>query len=488
MGTEHADGTGELGLAAATAIGVGTMIAAGIFVLSGIAVANVGVVAVGSFVIAALVASITALAYAEFSTIYPENGGAYIYVYHALEGEWTYLVGWAMIFGYPASAAFYLLSFAHWLRRFLYPIFGIPGWIPGWTWGVGVFLVIVAVNVVGVKETGVFQVVLTALKIVLICVFLYGGLQAWQTAVLVTSFAEHATAFGRTLTTASLVFITFFGFEAIATSAGEIRNPVKNVPRAIFVSIASVTVLYALVVVAVVLAVNDAAFVRFLLEHSGLTDAANVRTFLAEHGELVMGHAAWYFLGRVGFYVIVAGALVSMVSAANATVLAGSRVKQAMARREQLPPSIGSRHPSFGTPLRAVLLTGAIGLGFLLVFGVLFAGDSAVASRVPFLGGVQLGVEALAHLADFMLLAGLVGVNVALVYSRRKRPDVERGFRVPLVPWLPALGATANLLLLANVQFASLLLGLAIEAVGFVLWHTRIAESGSSIRDRFTRN
>lgn len=130
MSTEHADTTGELGLLSAVAIGVGTMIAAGIFVLSGLAVANVGVVAIASFVLAALVATITALAYAEFATVYPENGGAYIYVYHVLEGEWTYLVGWAMMLGYPASAAFYMLSFAHWTERFLYPVFGVPAWIP----------------------------------------------------------------------------------------------------------------------------------------------------------------------------------------------------------------------------------------------------------------------------------------------------------------------------------------------------------------------
>lgn len=482
MGTEHADQTGELGFLAATAIGVGTMIAAGIFVLSGIAVSNVGVVAVISFLLAALVASITGLAYAEFSTVYPENGGAYIYVYHALEGEWTYLVGWAMIFGYPASAAFYMLSFSHWMERFLYPIFGVPTWIPGWAWGVTIFLFLIILNVYGTKETGLFQLVVTALKIVLILVFLYGGLQAWQTNVIRTSFVTHATEFGKTLTTAALVFITFFGFEAIATNAGEIRDPERNVPRAIFVSIGFVTVLYALVVLSVVLAVNDSGFVQFLLDNTGLASATHVREFLAERGELVMGQAAWYFLGRVGFYTIVAGALFSMLSAANATILAGSRVKQAMARREQLPPAIGSRHPTFGTPLWGVLLTGTIGVFFFIVFGVLFGAESTVVRVIPFLGQRPLGVEALAHFADFMLLAGLVGVNVALVYSRRKRPNIERGFEVPLVPWLPAIGALTNLVLLANVQLVSLVLGLGVEAIGVVIWHVHISEPEQTLR------
>ncbi|MFB6195467.1 MAG: APC family permease [Haloplanus sp.] len=485
MSTEHADQTGELGFLAATAIGVGTMIAAGIFVLSGLAVANVGVVAIGSFLLAALVASVTALTYAEFSTVYPENGGAYTYVYHALEGEWTYLVGWAIIFGYPASAAFYLLSFAHWVDRFLYPLFGVPAWIPGWLWGVLAFLFLTTLNVFGTKETGLFQIAVTGLKVLLILAFLYGGLRAWRTDVLVASFARHATAFGETLTTAALVFITFFGFEAIATNAGEIRDPERTVPRAIFVSIGAVTVLYALVVLSVVLAVNDPQFVRFLIDNTDLSSAERVRAFLAAHGELVMGQAAWYFLGRVGFYVIVAGALFSMVSAANATILAGSRVKQAMARREQLPAWIGSRHATFGTPFWAVVLTGALGVAFFLSFGVVLARGSPVVRAVPGLTGGSFGVEALAHFADFMLLAGLVGVNVALIYSRRKQPDVERGFEVPLVPWLPAIGAVSNLVLLLNVHLPSLVLGLGVEAVGVVIWHTYLSDSEVSVRHLF---
>ncbi|MFB6161795.1 MAG: amino acid permease C-terminal domain-containing protein, partial [Haloferacaceae archaeon] len=81
-----------------------------------------------------------------------------------------------------------------------------------------------------------------------------------------------------------------------------------------------------------------------------------------------------------------------------------------------------------------------------------------------------------------MLLAGLVGVNVALVYSRRKRPDVERGFEVPLVPWLPALGALTNLVLLANVQPVSLVLGVGVEAIGVVIWHVHISDPEQSLR------
>lgn len=102
----------NIGLLGALAIGVGTMIAAGIFVLSGLAVSNVGTVAVLSFIIAAIIAALTAAAYAEFSTVYAESGGGYMYVAETFNAEWTYIMGWTMIVGYPASAAFYLASFS----------------------------------------------------------------------------------------------------------------------------------------------------------------------------------------------------------------------------------------------------------------------------------------------------------------------------------------------------------------------------------------
>ena len=111
----------HIGIVGAVALGVGTMIAAGIFVLSGLAVSNVDAATIISFLAAAVVASFTAFAYAEFVSIYPQSGGGYMYVANVFDTDLTYIVGWSMILGYPASAAFYLDSFADWFYRFLYP-------------------------------------------------------------------------------------------------------------------------------------------------------------------------------------------------------------------------------------------------------------------------------------------------------------------------------------------------------------------------------
>lgn len=459
----------DIGTVGAVALGVGTMIAAGIFVLSGLAVSNVGAMAIVAFLIAAVVAAFTAFAYAEFASIYPESGGGYAYCANVFDTDLTYIVGWSMILGYPASAAFYLASFSDWFFRFMYPALDIPAALPYWIPGLAILGLLVSVNLKGTEETGAFQIVVTALKVGLIIVFLYGGLQAFDGAVIAESFAANAGAFKQIGLTSALVFITFFGFEAIATNAEEIEEPGSTVPKAIFISMGFVSLVYALVVLVVVLAVNDPEFLTFLADKAGLGSAEAARSFVAHNGEVSMGRAAQYYLGNVGFYVIIVGALFSMISAANATVMAGSRVKLAMSRRNHLPSTFEDLHDRFNTPHKAVGLTGGLILAFLLLFTVLF-GEVPGSGEAHNPLGLHLGIEALAHFADFMLLIGLVFVNLAVIRSRRKDPDIERGFEVPGVPYVPILAVLANLALLVNVDPASFAVGVVAQVVGVGFW------------------
>lgn len=459
----------DLGLPGALALGVGTMIAAGIFVLSGLAVANVGAGAILAFLIAAVVACFTAAAYAEFAAIYPESGGGYMYVANTYDTDATYLVGWAMILGYPASAAFYLASFSDWFYQFMVPALRIPEAVPYWLSGLLVLLMLVAVNVKGTKETGAFQIVVTMLKVALIMIFLYGGLRGLDMEVVADSFARNVGDLREIGLTSALVFITFFGFEAIATNAEEIEAPGRTVPRAIFLSMGFVTLIYVLVVLVVVLAVNDPAFLGFLAEQAGLAGPEEARTFVAENGELSMGRAAQYYLGDLGFYVIIVGALFSMLSAANATIMAGSRVKLAMARRKHLPAAVERVHRAYRTPHVAVLMTGGFIAVMMMTFSVAFGGDPGEIHPEP-LFGLHLGIEGLAHFADFLLLTGLIFVNLAIIRSRKKEPGLERPFRVPFVPWVPIVAVLANLVLLVNVELKSLLLGLGAQVVGILFW------------------
>ncbi|MFB6135075.1 MAG: amino acid permease [Halanaeroarchaeum sp.] len=450
----------DIGIVGAVALGVGTMIAAGIFVLSGLAVSNVGAMAIAAFLIAAIVASFTAFAYAEFASIYPESGG-----------------------GYPASAAFYLASFSDWFDEFIVPLFseGLQAALPFWVSGLVILGILLALNLKGTEESGQFQIIVTSLKVALIVIFLYGGLQAFSAATIQTSLAENLTKFRQIGLTSALVFITFFGFEAIATNAEEIEDPGRNVPRAIFFSMGLVTVVYSLVVLVVTLAINNPDYLGLLVSAVGdVTDAAGAQHFIETHGELAMAYAASFYLGDVGFYVIIVGALFSMLSAANATILAGSRVKLAMSRRDHLPDRFESLHPSFNTPYWSVALTGLLTAFFLFFFTVfprtLFG---TLTLHSPFLT-FHMGISAIAHFADFMLLTGLIVVNFAVVRSRQKYPDIDRGFEVPAVPYIPIVAVLANLVLVANVEPGSLVFGLVAEAVGVVAWVTVIGKTSEA--------
>jgi APA family basic amino acid/polyamine antiporter len=466
----------NIGLLGALAIGIGTMIAAGIFVLSGLAVSNVGTVAIVSFVIAALIAALTAAAYAEFSSIYFESGGGYMYVSETFDADWTYIMGWTMIVGYPASAAFYLASFSDWFYRFIYPLIGIPQSVPYWLPGVAVLGLLVFINSRGSEESSQFQIAVTATKILLLILFLYGGLQSFSADVVANSFYSNIGNFVGIASTSALVFITFIGFSAIATNADEIKDPGNTIPRAIYISMGFVTFLYALVVLVIVLAINDGQFLSFLAGNVQLGGLSPTQ-YVAQNGEVSMAYAAQYYLGNIGFYVIIVGALFSMLSAANATVLAGSRVKLSLARRNHLPGQFEDLHPEYGTPYKSVLLTGGFILAFIVVFTVLFgeipggAGESIVHSLLGLpLFGVHLGLNSVTSVANVLLLSGFTLVNVAVIASRRKFPDIDRGFRVPLVPWVPGLAIVLNVLLIASLGLRTVLFGLIVEGIGIAFW------------------
>lgn len=388
--------TRDLGLVSALAIGTGTMIAAGIFTLSGLAVGYVGSAAIVSFLLAAVVAAFTALTYCEFTSIYPRSGEGYLYARETFPSLVAYLVGWCLLLGYASSCAFYIASLSTYFNEFIWhaAVAAAPGLV---------FLALLTLlNVKGTKESGTFQIVVTVAKIVLLVWFIVGGLGAFDAAVLGERFSRDLPAIA---STAALVFITFFGFSAIAASAGEVVEPTRTIPRAIFISMVVVTVLYAAVVLVVVVA------------------------DLTEYTEAAMGVAARAFLGPVGGAVIVGGALFSMISASNASILAGSRVALAMSRLGHLPRLVGFVSDRTKTPVAALAaVAGSIGV---------FA--------------LALPLEDLAQFANLVLLLALSMVNLALIVHRRRYPDMPRPFRVPLVPLLPALGIAANVYLMLQI-------------------------------------
>jgi amino acid transporter/nucleotide-binding universal stress UspA family protein len=431
----------------AFAIGLGTMIAAGIFSLSGTAVHRIGSSAVLAFVLAAVVAGITAAAYSEFASVYSENGGGYLFCSRTFENadRLKYAIGASLFLGYTGTTAFYLATMDEWFFRFLLP--ESLHALPHGSVGVLAAVTLGALNARGTEESGLFQLLVTSAKVGVLFVFVAGALAfvgpSDATERFATGFQAEPVGI---VSVAALAFITFFGFSAIAASAGEIIEPRETVPRAIAASMVTVTVLYTFVIVA-------------------MMNAPVPRSVLAE-GETAMGTVAASFLGPWGQLLIVAGAIFSMLSASNASILAASGIGSLMGRQGHGPRRFAYLHPEYRTPFWSVSTATATIAGLILVFITLFSEQGVAGVHV-------LGLEPLTGFATFNLLVPLAVVNATLIYSRRNFPDLDRGFRMPLVPALPAVGILANLALVSNLPTVGVGVGvgvLVVLGVAYLAW------------------
>ncbi|WP_135304290.1 amino acid permease [Haloarcula amylovorans] len=471
--------TRTLGFPVAFAIGLGTMIAAGIFSLSGIAVYQIGSTAVIAFILAAIVAGITAASYSEFASIYSENGGGYLFTSRTFDNRdlLTYSIGMSLFLGYTGTTAFYLATMDHWFFRFLIP--ESFHFLPHGTFGVLTAILLGVLNSRGTEESGSFQVIVTAAKVAVLIIFIGGMFASVGVGPAIGEFTGsfQVEPVG-TVSVAALAFITFFGFSAIAASAGEIIEPRKTVPRAIAASILTVTVLYTFVIVAMVNITNVTGRL------------ARSPDQILQLGETAMGAVAQAFIPisvagvPVGTYLIVAGAIFSMVSASNASILAASGIGSLMGRQGQAPRRLSRIHPNYGTPFWSTTTATGVIVVLIVAFLTLF-GENGMFTPIPVnfetsIAGFSvvieefaLGLNALTGFATLNLLLPLAFVNGALIYSRRKYPDMGRGFRVPGVPAVPILGIIANVALIYNLPVVGVAVGLVltIALIGvYLLW------------------
>ena len=450
--------TRSLGFRVAFALGLGTMIAAGIFSLSGTAVAAIGSSAVIAFIIAAVIAGITAASYSEFASIYSQNGGGYLFSSRTFGNEYLlYGVGVSLFMGYCATTAFYLATMDEWFQQFIIP-HGIH--VPHGSVAVLTTLLLGYLNARGTEESGTFQVIVTGAKVAVLLAFIGGALAYKPPAATVTTFTSRFSAdIVGILQISAVAFITFFGFSAIAASAGEIIKPRETVPKAIAASMLTVTVLYVFVIVAMI-------------------NSPTPAEVIARQGETAMGKVAADFLGSIGRSLIVAGAVFSMVSASNASILAATGIGNLMGRQGQAPRRFSRLHPEHGTPTWSVGTVTATIAGLIVAFIVLLPADASLGTLdLGFLTlELALGLDALTGFANVNLLAPLAVVNVALIYSRRRFPGIERGFRVPAVPWLPILGIVANLALIYNLPTRGVIVAVLAETAlvgAYLVWGGR---------------
>ena len=416
----------ELGLLDATMIGMGAMIGAGIFVLTGLAAEIAGPAAILVFALNGVVTAFTGLSYAELASAVPKSGGGYAFVREVFDDLASFLMGWMLWFAYMIAGGLYALGFAPNFLELLHVYGVVPApdqvgvvVIPGIGVGIPptvvlasvVILLLVGLNAVSTAASGSVETIFTITKVAILVVFVVFGTLSpmFSSAEFQPLFPGDRTAFSL-LPAMGLTFIAFEGYDLITTVTEEVENPRENIPKAIFISLAATVVVYLAVVTVAV----------------GTLGAAG----LAEAGEAGIAQAATEFMPtglpviQNGGALIVFGAVFSTVTALNAVVIASSRVAFSMGREGQLLPSVGQIHHRFGTPFVAVVL-----------------------SAVVMLGSVVLPTASAGNMSSLFFLLSFVVVNGAVIRLRRERPDMNRPYEVPYYPFTPLAGIALNLLL-----------------------------------------
>lgn len=391
-----------------TMIGVGAMIGAGIFVLTGIAAGTAGPALILAFALNGVVTIFTAMVYAELGSAIPEAGGGYLWVSEGLPGGNAFLAGWMSWFAHAVAGSLYALGFGAYfglmLGEFHLTLFGLEGALMHKTLGVAIALLFVFINYRGASETGTAGNIVTVLKVVIIALFIGSGL--WR-VIEHPEGLSHLTPFapkGLTgvFTAMGLTFIAFEGYEIIVQAGEEVKDPRRNVPRAVFWSIAIVVPIYILV-----------AFVALAAVNPGTGEPTWL--WLGGQGEIGIAEAARQFM-PFGTTLLLVGGLLSTISALNATTFSSTRVAFAMGRARNLPAAFGRVSGKTKTPVVALLASGAI-----IVLMVI---------AVP--------IEDVAAAADVMFLLLFLQVNVAVISIRRKYGDkLDYGYLTPFFPAVP---------------------------------------------------
>ena len=405
------DDDSKIGLVPAIAFAVGTMVGAGVFVLSGLAVKKAGPAALVSFGVAGLLVLLSALSFAVVASLAKSGRSGYAYVGSALGRYWGFMASWSFYLGGVIGAAFVLNAFGQYMHDFF------VGGVPVVVWALAAAALLTMANLGPASAIGRAEVVLVALKVAILLLLIVFGLIHIGRAKF-SPFVPHGG--GSIATTSALLFIAYLGFQVVTNMAGDIRRPQRTIPVAILTSMLIVAVVYIGVVVALL--------------------AGQVHSYT----EASVGTAAKHLIGSWGGVLIPIGALVSTLSAGNANVLGSSEIMVRLAAERDVPTILGRSwhgHPAF-----SVLLGGA-----LYSILILTRATSSVVS-----------------LANVAAIAAMALINVAAIHAGRHKP--EGALRLPLGPLLPALGliaAIAQLFFIGRLQVA---IGLALVFAGSVFY------------------
>jgi len=404
-----------LGLVDAVGIGVGAIVGAGIFVVTGVAAGVAGPAFLLGLLLAGAAAAANALSSAQLAAAYPRAGGTYEYGYQVLSPALGFAAGWLFLTSKITAAGTVALGLAGYLEALL------PG-LPPRAVAVAAVILFTVLNYHGVRRSSRANLLIVAVSVGALVLFVVAGIPSFRMANL-RPFAP--AGWQGVLRAAALLFFAYTGYARIATLGEEVRDPRRTIPRAIEITIGGVLVLY----LAVALVATGAAGTDTLARTAAPLEAA-ARSF----------GPAWVPTA------VAVGGVAAMLGVILSQLLGLSRMAFAMARRGDLPRSLEAVHPRHGVPGRAVLAVGAA---------------AAVVAATGTLAGV-------AATASFTILLYYGIANLAALRMPRDAKLFSDA--------VPAFGLAACALLALSIEPRIILTGLALLAVGFLLrWLVRVA-------------
>jgi len=383
-----------------TVLGVGVMIGAGIFVLTGVAAAtDAGPAITLSFVVAAFVCAMAALCYTELSAMVPVAGSAYTFSYATIGQFIAFIIGWDLVLEFTVGAAAVSVGWSAYLNSTLDQIFGftLPAAISSGPFeddpgvinlpAVFIALALTVLLVRGIRITAKANIGFVVATIAVLALVIGVGATKVDTANWTPYFPF---GFDGVVSGAAIVFFAFIGFDIVATAAEEARKPQRDMPRGILGSLGIVTLLYVAV----------AAVITGMVAYTQLNTAAPVADAFEAFDLPIVSS------------IIFVGALVALTNTILVLLLGQTRVAFAMARDQLLPKKLAATHGERGTPYRITLITGIA--------------VAVIAGLTP--------ISDLAELVNIGTLFAFMLVSIGVVLLRRRDPDRPRPFRTPALP------------------------------------------------------